>query len=129
MITAEDAMSDQYRERMLAITDQLRAQGVNQYTSAPPIYRLAWRLGLHVRPPLYQAFASLALSMGAVFGIAWGLMMWFILWRGEGRSIITAFAVSLFAGVFFGLMMAAYYRWKAARLQLPPLVADKGAST
>ena len=37
-------MSDDYRQRMLAITDELRAQRVGPYTSAPPIYRLAWML-------------------------------------------------------------------------------------
>jgi hypothetical protein len=119
-------MSDEYRERMLAIVDQLRAQRVNPYTSAPPFYRLAWLLGLHIRPPLYQTFASLALCMGVSFGIAWGLMMWLLFWRSEGPSIIVAFVASLFAAVLFGLTMASYYRWKAARLRLPPLGADKG---
>src|SRR5262245_43427049 len=104
-------MSDKYRERMLAIAEQLRAQRVNPYTSAPPIYRLAWVLGLHIRPPLYQTFASLALCMGLGFGILWGLAMWFLIWRGEERSIIVALVGALFAGVLFGLAMAGYYRW------------------
>lgn len=43
-------MSD-YRRRMVAITDELYAQGVGRYTSAPPVFRLAWRLGYDVKPP------------------------------------------------------------------------------
>ena len=114
-------MSNDYRERMLAVTDELRAQRVGPYTSAPPVYRLAWMLGLHIRPPLYQSFASLALTTGACFGIGWGLLMWLFAWRGEGRSITYALVSSLFMGVFFGLATASYYRWRAGRLQLPPL--------
>ena len=114
-------MSDDYRERMLAITDALRAQRVGAYTSAPPIYRLAWRVGLRLRPPLYQAFGVLALGMGIWFGVMWGLLMWFWLWRFEQRSIAGAVVASLVAGTFFGLTMAAYYRRRASRLRLPAL--------
>jgi hypothetical protein len=120
-------MSDQYRTRMLAIADELRAQRVGKYTSAPPIYRLAWKLGIRVRPPLYQSFASLALGMGSWFGVVYGLLMWLLSWRGEGMSIARASIESLFAGVFFGLAMAGYYRWKAARLKLPPLYGQSAA--
>lgn len=114
-------MIDDYRQRMHAIADELRAQRVRPYTFAPPIYRLAWILGLHIRPPLYQSFATLALGMGAGFGIGWGLFTWYLFWHGEGLSVTGVLAGSLFAGVFFGLTMAGYYRWKASRLQLPQL--------
>lgn len=121
-------MSDGYRQRMLAIADELRAQRVGPYTSAPPIYRLAWMLGLHIRPPLYQSFASLALGMGAWFGIVWGSLMWLLFWRGEEMSVTGALVGALVAGVFFGLSMASYYRWKAGRLQLPPLDVQSAAA-
>lgn len=121
-------MSDEYRQRMLAIADELRAQRVGPYTSAPPLYRLAWLLGLHIRPPLYQSFASLALGAGAWFAATWGLLMWFWLWRGEGRSVASTIVASVVAGVLFGLAMASYYRRKAARLQLPPLEGESAAA-
>ena len=114
-------MSDEYYRRMMAISEQLRGQKVSPSTSAPPMYRLAWKLGLRVRPPLYQSFWSLALGLGIFFGIAWGLLMWFLIWRGDGKPISEALVASLAAGVLFGLWMAAYYRWKVKRLQLPPL--------
>jgi hypothetical protein len=120
-------MSDDYRQRMLDIADELRAQRVGPYTSAPPMYRLAWMLGLHVRPPFYQSFGMLALGMGAWFGIVWGCLMWFVFWRGEGRSVTRALVGATFAGVFFGLAMGGYYRWKASRLRLPPLHSDSTA--
>jgi hypothetical protein len=114
-------MSDDYRQRMLAITEELRAQNVGPYTSAPPAYRLAWLLGLHVRPPLYQTFASLALETGVSFGVLFGLTMWFLVDRGEGSTIIGALIGSAIAGIGFGLIMAGFYRRKSARLRLPPL--------
>jgi hypothetical protein len=114
-------MNDDYRNRMLAITELLRAQRVGPYTSAPPIYRLAWRLGLHVRPPLYQSFTPLALGMGALFGPLWGLLMWLSEWRGQARAIPLALVSTLLAGIIFGVTMAGYYRWKARHVRLPPL--------
>jgi hypothetical protein len=54
--------------------------------------------------------------------------MWFLFWRGEGRSITGVVVGSFFAGVFFGLGMASYYRWKAGRLHLPPLDHQSAAA-
>jgi len=121
-------MSDDYRRRMLAIADELRAQRVGPYTSAPPIYRLAWLLGIHIRPPLYQSFSSLALFSGTWFGIVWGLLMWFLFCRSEGRSVSNVFIVVLVAGVVFGLGLASYYRWKGNRLRLPPLTGHSAVA-
>ena len=120
-------MIDDYRQRMHAIADELRSQRIRPYTFAPPLYRLAWMLGLYIRPPLYQSFASVAVVMGTGFSIGWGLFSWFLFWQGE-RTVSAALVSSLFAGVFFGLTMAGYYRWKAGRLQLPPLDGRSNAA-
>jgi hypothetical protein len=77
--------------------------------------------------------------MGMFFAILWGLLMGliFLVWliaseslaqghalrdlvsRGIfGLSVVAAGAIV--AGVLFGLVMAAYARWKAAQLRLPP---------
>lgn len=114
-------MSNDYRQRMLAIADELSEQGVGRYASAPPIYRLAWRLGFRIRPPHYQSFASLTLGSAAWFGLTWGLVMWFMDWQYKQMPVAAALVASAAAGLFFGLMMAAIYRWKAHRLHLPPL--------
>lgn len=114
-------MSNSYRRRMLSIAKQLRSQRVSQYTSAPPVYRLCWMLGLRIRPPLYQSFASLTFFQGSWLGVLWGLLMWFSLWRNQGWRVTEAIITSVFAGLLFGLAMATYYRWKASRLKLPPI--------
>ncbi len=113
-------MSEAYRNRMLAVAQELRAQGVWMSTSAPPIYRLAWRAGVRVRPPLYQPFRANAITMGAGFAFAYGLLQWLNPWR-QNTSVTATVFVAVFAGLIFGLGMAATFRRKASRLQLPPL--------
>ena len=112
---------DDYRSRMLEIVEQLHAQGVGRYTSAPPAYRLAWRLGVRVRPPIYQSFSTAALQMGVGFAVGWGVLMWVLFWRAEQYSLLLMVAMSLGAGAGFGLSMASYFRWKRKGLRLPPL--------
>jgi len=118
---------------MLAITEELRGQGVGAYTSAPPLYRLAWRSGLRVRPPLYQPFAALAVGTGIWFAVAGGLAMWLLSWRAEGLGVTNVLVRAVVTGTVFGLSLAFYYRWKASKLRCPhstPRLADrrKGAA-
>ncbi len=112
---------NEYMKRMQALAEQLAAQGVTRSTFAPPAYQIAWRLGLRVRPPLYQPFSTLALGMGTGFGVLWGLMMWIFFWRADGLPALPAIGSALLGGALFGLLMAAYYRSRAARLRLPLL--------
>lgn len=114
-------MADDYQRRMLALSEELRAQGVRPSTFAPPFHRLAWRFGYHIRPPFYQSFRTLAINMAVPFGIMFALVNWFDPWTSQERSAIRTLVVSTFAAVFFGVMMAWSVRRQAARLVLPPL--------
>jgi hypothetical protein len=112
---------------MMAIVEELHAQGVGRYTSAPPIYRLAWRLGFHVPPPHYHSFRALALEMGAPFGLLWAPLMWVLFWRSDRNfptgtiAAGTVVVAALLAGIGFGLSLAGYYRRQAESVRLPPL--------
>jgi hypothetical protein len=114
-------VAESHRDRMLAITQELRDQGVGAYTSAPPLFRLAWRLGLRIRPPLYQSFVKLSFGAGVWFTIVWGLGTWLMFWRTEGVEASHALVGAALTGTAFGLSMGTYYRWKASRLRLPRL--------
>ncbi len=81
---------NEYMQRMSSISEELAAQGVRSQTFAPPVYRFAWRLGMRVRPPLYQPFSTLAVGMGTGFGALWGVMMWILFWRPDGLSASSA---------------------------------------
>lgn len=85
----------------------MKARGVGEWTSVPPLTRLLWALGVDARPPTFQGMGTLALGYGGVFGPLWGFTMHFRVWRNEERSsVLEGIVTSIFAGVLFGLTMA-----------------------
>lgn len=106
-----------HREKIKHYIKDLRSRGVGKYTIAPPLYRLLWRLGWQVRPPLFQSFIVLFLLTGTFFGIFYGLFTWLIAW---GSIHLNALFLShvLMVSVLSGFGMATYYRWKARSLEL-----------
>lgn len=108
-----------HRQKVECLIVDLGRRGVGAYTVAPPLFRLLWLLGLEVPPPLFLGFGKLTLGMGVPFGLFWGAFMWLVQWRTESVSVEAAALASVAVVVFFGLSMAAYYRWKAKRLGLP----------
>jgi hypothetical protein len=116
-----------HRQKVERLIADLRKQGVSPYTVAPPLFRLLWALGLEVPPPFFLGFITLTLLMGAFFGILWGALMWLLQWEAWHMPLELAVMASAVAGLLFGPSMAGYYRWKAARLRLPPWESYPGA--
>ncbi|HEV3386416.1 MAG TPA: DUF6404 family protein [Gemmata sp.] len=116
-----------HRQKVERLIADLRKQGVSPYSVAPPLFRLLWALGLNVPPPLFLGFVTLTLLMGAFFGILWGAIMWLLQWQAWRMPIELAAGFSGGAGLLFGVSMAGYYRWKAARLGLPSWESYPGA--
>ena len=106
-------------EKIAFMLKDLGEKGIKKYTAAPPLYRLLWRLGFDVAPPLFASFWLITLQMGVFFAVGWGVVMWFWVWQGQGLPPIFAIIASAGAGVCFGLAMAAYYRWRWRKLGLP----------
>jgi Family of unknown function (DUF6404) len=107
-----------HEEKITYLLKDLGQKGISEYSIAPLIYRLLWRLGIEIKPPHFASFWSLAVFMGLLFGLCWGIFMWFAIWSDQVPSIV-AFTAAGFAGVFFGVSMATYYRWRAHKLMLP----------
>ena len=97
----------------------IASKGVRPSTAAPPLYRLFWKMGLKVPPPLMAGFFSIALLMGGFFGVFWGLLMWLLMWGRTGMPMAAAAVLALLAGALFGLLMAAVLRWQARNKQIP----------
>jgi hypothetical protein len=95
----------------------LKKRGIGESTAAPPMWKLAWRLGMDLPPPHFMGFISLAVVTGVPFGLLWGMAMWLLIWRG--RPVWISATAAAVAGVLFGLVMAGYYRYSARRLKLP----------
>ena len=108
-----------HADKLKQMYEHLPALGISPYTAAPPVYRLLWRLGVEVPPPLFTRFFPLALVMGAFFAIGWGGFMWLFFWSRESAPAGGIAVVSLAAGILFGLFMAGYIRYKANKLNLP----------
>jgi membrane associated rhomboid family serine protease len=107
-----------HEEKVAYLLRDLGQKGIGQYTIAPPIYRLLWRLGIEVRPPHFASFWSLAVPMAMGFAIFWGILMWFTVWQ-QRSSVSLVVGTAALAGLLFGLTMAGYYRGRARRLTLP----------
>jgi hypothetical protein len=108
-----------HQEKVEHLIAELSKKGMNASMVAPPIFRLLWALGIRVPPPLFLSFHTLVLMISPFFGILWGGGMWLFMWQGGKLSLEIAILASAIAGVFFGLIMAGCYRWKAKQLNLP----------
>ena len=104
---------------------ELHARGVGAWTAAPPAFRLLWRLGLFVPPPHFLGYWSLSLCIGLLYGVLiFPVCLWAVFYEpltisGDAKLLAFAFLVAAGGGLFFGLAMALYLRWRASRLCLP----------
>jgi hypothetical protein len=104
-------------EKVAHLLGDLGQKGVGRFTIAPPMYRLFWRLGIKVRPPLFASFWSLVAITGLGYGILLFVFMWPFVWQTEPVSAVVGTAA--LAAVLFGLFMGVYYRVRAQKLGLP----------
>ena len=105
-------------DRLAAARRELLAASIRRFDGEPLVDRLLARLGIDLRPPHYRPFWPNVLAMGAFFGPAWGIMMWFATWRAEEMSPVAAIALSASAGLLYGLLVAGWYRRSARRNRL-----------
>ena len=108
-----------FEEKLAAALGLLASTGMWRINYAPPLHRLLCKLSAKIPPPHFQNFTANFVSAGVWFGVVWGLSMWFTWWRSHGMSVERAFTGSIFAGVLFGLGMAAYYRYGARKHRIP----------
>ena len=53
-----------HQAKVQAMYRHMDALGVSRSTAAPPLWRLLWRAGIEIPPPLFIPFLSAALGMG-----------------------------------------------------------------
>ena len=116
-----------HQEKLKEMYRHMAMLGVSKSTSAPPAWRLLWRLGVEVPPPLFTPFVPSALGMGAFFAVFWGLFMWAVLWARQGMPVSLIAVTALTAGALFGFIMAAYFRHLAREHRLPSWAEYTGA--
>ncbi len=104
------------KERAFAIMDSKKMWRSNY---APPLLRGLWKLGLKIPPLPFASFWQITLIMGFVFGPLWGLAMWLFIWKEMGAQPSWAILRSLSCGILYGVMMAAFHRWRKKANNLP----------
>lgn len=115
-----------HTEMFNRIAADMRARGLPPGTAVPPLWKLLWRMGIRIPPPLFLGFWLNALSLGAIFGVLWGVMMWLLVWSAQGMSVAWAFSGALLAAVLFGVTMAALMRHFSRKHALPSWAAYLG---
>ncbi|TCZ76924.1 DUF6404 family protein [Lysobacter sp. N42] len=105
-----------HHEKLEALYRHAESLGIDRATAAPPAWRLMWRFGWQVPPPLFLGFWPLAFGSGIAFGVLWGLAMLFV---AQFRPVFITWRAATLAGVCFGLLFAAVLRLKASRYNLP----------
>ncbi len=106
-----------HREKVDLLISDLKAKGVNEYTSAPPMFRFLWSLGIDAPPPFFVRFLPLAIFFSLGWAIPTSVFFWlFLRMRLTFWDVLSVCAI---AGLFFGLTTAAFFRWKFRKLKLP----------
>jgi uncharacterized protein DUF6404 len=103
-------------EKIDLAVEELRTRRVRKATAAPLLYRLLWRLGVAIPPPLFQSFLGAAVLHGLLIGVPIGA---FLACWDRRLAPVGATYYGTIAGAIYGLLMATYLRWQARRLGLP----------
>jgi len=104
-----------FEDKLYNAHKEAATAGIWEANYSPPIYRLARLSGFKARPPHYNSFLVNLLVTSLWFGCAWGIFMWLAIWRTQGTTFIGAVTVCIVVGVFFGLIMAAYYTYSGKK--------------
>lgn len=100
-------------QKITILQTDLRRRGISPYTVSPILYRVCWRAGIHIPPPLYApglhglicAFLFLLLGL-ANYILAMLAGSKINLWLGVMLMTVPA--------IIFGTIMGLYY-WKKAK--------------
>ena len=118
----------EFEARREAALKLLKESGIRESNYCPPLLRLLWRFGFQVPPPHFASFASVAAFAGVFFAVAWGTIVWFVMWRSAATPPMVAVFGAAAAGTLFGLSMGAYYAYGRKKHGLPAWSSLKATS-
>ncbi|EPK3953646.1 DUF6404 family protein, partial [Serratia marcescens] len=82
-------------------------------------YKKLWKYGVQIPPPPFCPFWLNTLTFGFFFGMAWGGVMFVLTISISSFSNGVILYYSILAGLLFGLVMAAFHRWRKTVNRLP----------
>ncbi|WP_085297010.1 DUF6404 family protein [Cognaticolwellia mytili] len=107
-----------FQDKLEAAQKELNETNIWKSNHNPPFLVLLRKLGFNIRPFHYGSFISNFLNSSVWFSVVWGGIMWFTIWQSNGMSAQAALITSLSAGLLFGFIMAAYYKYSAKKNNL-----------
>ena len=105
------------QQREIAIKLAANA-GLRSWSSQPPAWRLLWRFGVRIPPPLFMNAWGVALTFGIYFALFWGAMQ-FVAWLIPGLSHDAPFILWELAGLMVGALVACLHATRRHNLGLP----------
>jgi hypothetical protein len=119
-MTNEEASVEDFNSKIARMRKDLAARGgsLSLSLAAPPLWRIAWRLGLKWTPPLFRSFWVNALAFGSVWAVVW-LIAWMYLPFLPMPDGVAAVGSALFGGLIFAVVTAGVADVHRKRLQLP----------
>ncbi len=116
-------MGRDHTDMLARVLEALKDVKLSNLTKAPPLQRLAWRMGILIPPPILAGFWFNFFFSGIFFGVLWGVAMalfYLFVMPSSPRTVLTILPfAALLAGVMFGLFMAFTSRAQASRYDLP----------
>ena len=96
---------DDFDQRLRLAMEELAASNIPAAQHYPPLQRALRRLGVRMRPPLYQPLSVNIALFGVPFGVFMGLAVWLmpgLMGNPPGAVIVL---MSALGGVLFGWLM------------------------
>src|SRR5262245_29869199 len=99
-------------EKVRRMEAHLSSMGLRPGDYAPPTYRLLWRMGIKITPPLFASFWHLASISGFLFTAGWGLLLCMLASR---KVPVVPDARLMITGAIAGALVGAVLAWPAHR--------------
>jgi Family of unknown function (DUF6404) len=110
-----------FEEKRDAALALVASTGMWRSHYAPPLYRVLWRMGIHVQPPHFAGFWFNVSVLGGFFGAFMCLFTTAAAWFSGRPWPLPGFLVApVVAGLVFGLLLAGFVHVRARTYSLPP---------
>jgi len=109
-----------HKEKVDHFVEYMKSKGVGTWDSAPPIFRLLWKLRFQIPPPLFINYKTWRLYYGISFGLGYEILSLFPLFGTPRQFSIYSFIIEgVIVGGLFGYFMAMWYKHHNKKYDLP----------
>jgi len=111
----------EFEKKIEIYIQDMTERGWKKWSSSPPLYRLFWKLGWKVPPPIFNSFGKNFVLHGLWFGVF--MWFWFLLINLFETKYLNLYIIILLttvsavvAGLISGALMAWFFRRKNRKL-------------